>query len=563
MNHVANQPYSPGGKPSQAQQFQWQRLDSHYPEENRPYQTYYTTEDLLAEDLRAGFAPPPPLPDEDALSRRRFWRRVQGFIIFISLVMMLAMGVLILPPYLGILLPYVPQVAFVHARILQNQNTRNIDFEAYDRYLNNNTIYPGIYIDGVHVGDMTREAAISAVNHASPVLDGKFSYTVTVAGQDYLIDSDSVPYTRNTEDVVAQAYAFGRTLTYQDQSNAPTPFQARVNAAIALRGKPEALYTSITYDRATLRQFAFSIAAAHTYDPVSATVASFDFSTKSFTFTDDRNGSALNGDDVYHAITSRLDQGILEDRILIYPEVLLASTTKQELMNNFRRISTFTTTTTKDKNRNTNVMLSAQAINGKTILPGETFSFNQTTGQRTAEKGYQMAVAIAGGQSIPDIGGGVCQTSTTLFNAVTMADLEIVKRAPHAWPASYVEKGLDATVNWPNLDFQFRNNSDWPVFIVSTYADRKITVEIYGNTLRSGTSIQLETELRETINPPTEINYVQNPELPPGTTKPTIKARKGYVVDTYKVTYQGGQIVNREKLFTTTYKMYQETVEYN
>jgi len=237
--------------------------------------------------------------------------------------------------------------------------------------------------------------------------------------------------------------------------------------------------------------------------------------------------------------------------------------TKVELMNNYKLISSYTTETTSNKNRNTNVDLSAQAIHGTTVMPGETFSFNAATGQRTAEKGYKPAAAIAGGQSVDEIGGGVCQTSGTLFNAVARADLEIVYRSPHAWPSTYVEKGMDATVNWPNLDFKFKNNKDTPIFIVSYYSDRKVTCEIYGLSLGSGVTIDLESAVTRTIAPPSGINYVLNTSLEPGTSKETVKARTGYVVETYKIWYQNGQEVSRELLCTSNYKAYQRTIEYN
>ena len=232
-------------------------------------------------------------------------------------------------------------------------------------------------------------------------------------------------------------------------------------------------------------------------------------------------------------------------------------------MNRFGLISAYTTNTTNNSNRNTNIQLSAQAINGRTVLPGEIFSFNGATGERTAAKGYKEAAAIAGGQSRDEIGGGVCQTSSTLFNAVVRADLEIIERNPHAWPSSYIEKGFDATVNWPGLDFKFRNNTDWPVFILAAYSNRKVTVNIYGMSLGSDTRIDLESELVRTIPKPAGTNYVINTALAVGESKKTVTARQGYEVNTWKVWYQGSRETKRELLFKTTYKAYQETVEYN
>ena len=181
-----------------------------------------------------------------------------------------------------------------------------------------------------------------------------------------------------------------------------------------------------------------SIVAYVNRDPIDAQVTTFNFDTKTFTFSDDEPGVYLNGDEVYNKVVAALDGGDSFATLTIEPEILLADTTKAELMNSFKMVSSYTTTTTKNSNRNTNIELSANAINGTTVMPGETFSFNDTTGKRTTEKGYKEAVAISGGQNVPDVGGGVCQTSSTLFNAVARANLEIVYRSPHAWPSSYV-----------------------------------------------------------------------------------------------------------------------------
>ena len=258
-----------------------------------------------------------------------------------------------------------------------------------------------------------------------------------------------------------------------------------------------------------------------------------------------------------------LDGGVYQQTIQVEPQVIPASVTKAELANSFGRISSFTTETTSSANRNTNIRLSAEAINNRTVKPGDTFSFNQATGQRTAEKGYKPAAAIAGGETFDEIGGGVCQTSSTLFNAVARANLKIVDRKPHAWPSNYVEKGEDATVDWPNLDFKFKNNTDWPIYILSWYKDRKVTVEIYGKLLEDGMSIDLVSETTYVKEPPRESLYVYNPDLPMGKEEVTVKARTGYTVETYKVWYQNGKEVGRERLHTSQYKMYQQTIQYN
>lgn len=134
---------------------------------------------------------------------------------------------------------------------------------------------------------------------------------------------------------------------------------------------------------------------------------------------------------------------------------------------------------------------------------------------------------------------------------------------PHAWPVSYMDKGLDATVNWPGLDLKFKNNKDTPVFIIAFYQNRTLTIEFYGMLNAPGESIRLETKLISTTRAPGEPLYQQNPALPLNTRKELKRARDGYVVDTYRVYLRNGIEIRREKLFTSKYKEVQQVIEFN
>ena len=474
-----------------------------------------------------------------------------------------SLALFIAPQLLSVHFLNMPNYAFVNGSIIQFDRAGYEHYLELRRAMSGELIYPGVTIDGVYVGGMTREQAEQAVGQTEATGGGDFSITIQIGNGTWVIDSNMVPMTRNVTQIVDQAYALGRSNTTAIRGTRVTPFQERLNATLDLQTHPVALSTELTYDKMTVRGLVEAITSFVNRDPVNASVATFDFGTKSFTFTSDEPGAYLDPEALYAQMIQCLDGGTRYATISAEPQVLLAQVTKAELMNSFRLISSYTTSTTSNSNRNTNVDLSAQAINGVTVNPGETFSFNRTTGQRTVEKGYREAAAISGGQSVPEVGGGVCQTSSTLFNAVARANLEIVDRSPHAWPSNYVEKGMDATVNWPDLDFKFRNNTDWPIFIVAKYANRKVTVELYGMTLGDGVSIDLESITTYTREPPKEANYVQNSSLPAGTQKKTIEARTGYTVETWQVWYQNGQEVNRKLLCTSNYRMYQETIEYN
>lgn len=498
-----------------------------------------------------------------AKKKKRRHNGLWAAVIFLCLLCMTALGLFVAPQLLGVQFVSLPNYAFVNGSVITLSPESYENYKTYRRYLDTDTIFPGVYVDGVSVGGMTVAQAAEAVGQVVPSSGGAFAVTVNVGNMSWLIDSSQVPMTRNLDSVLAKAYSFGRGNTTAIRGTHVTPFQERLNAAINLREAPVTLGTSMTYDKSAVRQLTDSIVAYVNREPVNASVATFDFNSRNFTFNSDTPGAYIDADDLYNQVIASLDSGSYNASITVEPEMILASVTKAELMNSFRRISSYTTETTSNAHRNTNVELSANAINGRTVMPGETFSFNEATGQRTVEKGYREATAISGGQSVPEVGGGVCQTSSTLFNAVARANLEIVSRSPHAWPSSYVEKGMDATVNWPNLDFKFRNSSDWPIFIVAYYAKRKVTVEIYGMSLGDGVTIDLESVVTQTIKPSDEIKYVQNTSLPYGTQQDTVKKRTGYKVETYKIWYQNGQEIKRELLCNSTYKAYQAVVEYN
>ena len=488
-------------------------------------------------------------------------------VIVTCLLLLAAAGLAVAPQLTGIRYKFLPNLAFVNGNLISLDSQRVENFSQERRAMFTDRIYPGTFIDNVQVDGMTREEAVRAVNAVHEDRGRAFDIVVSVGNESWHVNSERVPVSRNTEEIVERAWANGRSNTASLGTGNMTPFQERVrklSERVDSKDPHPATFATVQdYDHQALRNLTDGIVNYVNRDPVDSMVKSFDFNTHTFTFTDDKPGARLDPDELYTQMTDLLDDGVTQKEVRVVPEKILAEKTKTEMMNNFGLISAYTTQTTKDKNRNNNIQLSAQAISGRTVQPGEVFSFNEATGERTAAKGYKEAPAISGGQSKDEVGGGVCQTSSTLFNAVVRADLEIVERNPHAWPSSYIEKGFDATVNWPGLDFKFRNNTDDPIFIIAGYSNRKVTVNIYGMSLGPGVKIDLESELVRTIPQPEGVNYVVNTDLAPGEQKKTVNGRKGYEVTTWKIWYQGNREIKREVLFKTTYKAYQETIEYN
>ncbi len=503
----------------------------------------------------------PPARERD--SRRSGGAKAYLYVavIALSLLGVMVLGVVMMPQMAGYFWKDFDNFAFINGELLRYDADVVATYKQYRAYMDRDVIYPGIFIDGIHVGDMTMEQAREAVGETQLDAQNAFDVTVVIGNLSRTINPSNVPAQRNLGNVLERAYAIGRTNTSALQTS--TPFRERLDTALNLRTSGVNLTTTASYDHDAVRAIVDEIAAYVTRDPVDAQILSFDYNTRTFSFTDSQPGVTLDADLLYERVTEALDRWESGVTVTVDPIVTEPLITKEFLAKNFTLVAAYTTTTTSDSDRNTNIDLACKAINGTALLPGETFSFNDTTGQRTTDKGYKSAGAISGGKSIDEVGGGICQVSSTLFNAVAGANLEIVERSPHAWPSTYVNIGEDATVNWPNLDFKFKNNTDSPIFIITYYDNRKMSAEIWGMSLGEGVTIDLESTVVRTIDPPVEVKYVQNSSLPYGTSEVTVKSRTGYVVDTYKVWKLNGQETSRELLHTSTYKAYQQVVEYN
>ncbi len=483
-------------------------------------------------------------------------------IITVCTLLMAVVIVMMMPQVGGYFWSDLGNYAFINGELLRYDPEVVATYKQYRDYMQQDQIYPGVFVDGTHVGGMTlAEAQAALANTGEPA--SMFSVTVSIGNQTWPFNSGNVPATRDLSNVLDRAYAIGRTNTTAILGTRQTPFRERVATALDLRESGVNLTTRAAYDHEAVRSRVNEIVAYVNRPATNAQIQSFDFATRTFAFTDGQVGVTVNEEELYDKLTASLDNAEQGTVVTVQPVLTQPTVTKTQLQSSFKMTAAFTTDTTSDKNRNNNIDLACQAINGTALMPGESFSFNKATGQRTTEKGYREAGAIAAGQSIEEVGGGICQVSSTLFNAVARANLEITSRSPHAWPSTYVNKGEDATVNWPNLDFQFKNNLSAPVFIITYYKDRKVSAEVWGLSLGDGVTIDLKSNVVKTMEPSSEVNYVNNQNLPYGTSKETIKARTGYVVETYKVWYQNGKEFKREKLHTSTYRAYQRTVEYN
>lgn len=216
------------------------------------------------------------------------------------------------------------------------------------------------------------------------------------------------------------------------------------------------------------------------------------------------------------------------------------------------KLSTYTTRYDGgDENRSTNLKIACEKINDKIILPGETFSYNKTLGARTTSAGYKTAKVYENGAVVDGIGGGICQISSTLYNAVLKANLEIVERRNHQFITSYVPEGRDATVAYGVTDFKFKNNRKYAVKIKATASNGVATIDIYG--IKEDTEYQITFDTKTISTIPFTTKYTDDSTLPVGTEEIKQKGANGSVTETYIIKSLNGQVVSNTLLSKDTY----------
>lgn len=216
------------------------------------------------------------------------------------------------------------------------------------------------------------------------------------------------------------------------------------------------------------------------------------------------------------------------------------------------KLSTYTTRYDGgDKNRSTNLEIACEKINDKIILPGETFSYNKTLGARTTTAGYKTAKVYENGAVVDGIGGGICQISSTLYNAVLKANLEIVERRNHQFITSYVPEGRDATVAYGITDFKFKNSRKYAIKIKATASNGVATIDIYG--IKEDTEYQITFDTKTISTIPFTTKYTDDNTLPVGTEEIKQKGANGSVTETYIIKSLNGQVVSNTLLSKDTY----------
>ena len=427
------------------------------------------------------------------------------------------------------------------------QHTKKIS-EKVEPY--NELFCPGVYVDGIHLGGMTYEQAMNSVQSQIQQRHDAWKVSLNYNGAKVIeINADMLQFNVDPTDVLAQAWQQGHSgdqeQRYDEMSRLEKePYQA-------FTAKPEG-------NTGIIDQKLAQIKAAIDTPAVNAEMTGFDWSLiYPFIFTDESYGRSLDTEPIkerLYQMASTMESG----ELTLEPERLIPSVTKADLMKHYKLRSDVYTPIDRhsSENRNNNIKRAFELINGYKLEPGRTFSFNKVVGERTESRGFYEAVEYVYDEHVIGIGGGVCQASTTVYQAAVCAGLQIQNRVPHSDSVSYCEYGKDATVYWfkggKKIDFTFKNNTDQDIYIlalVQTDPQNKkrliARVIIYGEDM-GDTRYELETVEVETLPCLLQPRYVSSKEE-------TAKAKEGHVVDSYRVEYTNGAETDRIKLFRDTY----------
>ena len=321
-----------------------------------------------------------------------------------------------------------------------------------------------VYVNDICIGGMSEKEAEKVLADEEAKLANSININVTAADKSTTLTKDDVVCTFNTEDVLAQAKQ------YSEDTLIPSGEQR--------------YYIAPKMNDEDLNKVVEKVAKDLNQEATNAKVTKFDSSKSGanrFTFEDEKTGVEINKDSFKNQFKSFVASGQVNGDIKAEAVSTEPKYTKEYLLANIKQLSSYKTTSTNGANGNNNMKVSAKACNNSIINPGEIWSFNKCTGNSNLESnGYKVAGVLIQGQSAQGVGGGICQTSTTIYNAGLLVGLHVQERRPHAFPSSYCPIGLDATIDYGNIDLKLKNTFDYQLFMECYMEGVTVVCKIYG-----------------------------------------------------------------------------------
>lgn len=347
------------------------------------------------------------------------------------------------------------------------------------------TFYPNTHINGIDVSGLTKAEANNIIINSLSDKKEKINITLTNNDKKWTIEGDELGFIGNIEPTLDKVIAYGHEGNIFSQKK------------IAHKIKKEGLYIDLPYEdiyggmEAKLEGIISEVECL----PQSSRICFNPNNEIMFTEIEPSQGKIVDRQALKETICNTITHSSSSEIEIPIIDILPQENT-ESFVNKIGLRSTFSTDySSSSKDRKSNIKLALSKFNGLVVEPDEEISFNNITGARTVENGYKNAKIIVGGKYVNGIGGGVCQASTTLYNALIRSDIQVLQVNHHTLPASYVPLSFDAMVSEGYADLKFRNNLSTPIFIKTICNDSKATVEIYGEPFEDGITIQTKAEL--------------------------------------------------------------------
>lgn len=410
-----------------------------------------------------------------------------------------------------------------------------------------NVIHTGVYIDGIDVSGMTVAEAQTAIESYVQEM-GTETLTLNIGDNQLQTTLGDLGLSCTNLDVIEEAAQLGKTgniiQRYKDRKD--------------LEHENKNYQLEWTLDSALVTEYVNSECTQFDQEAVDATLEK---SGSGFEYVAGTEGLLLDVDGSVEAIVNYIENewDYIEGSVDLPVEVDEPRGSEEELSRIQDELGTYTTSfKTSNSNRSANIARGAELINGTVLYPGDTFSAYEAVSPFTTANGYYMAGSYLNGETVDSMGGGICQVSTTLYNAVIRAELEVVERSGHSMPVSYVDPAADAAIAGTYKDLKFTNNTDSPIYIEAYTSNKTITFTIYGEETRDPDRTIAFTSTTVSTTPPTT-QIVADAGQPIGYIVAT-NGNTGVVAELYKHIYVDGVEQEVTKVNKTTYRMFPQTI---
>ncbi|NMM65287.1 hypothetical protein HBE96_22145 [Clostridium sp. P21] len=403
-----------------------------------------------------------------------------------------------------------------------------------------NRIYPGVKVENQDLSGKTKEQAKNIIEekYKSGIIKKKLN--IKTSDKNYTLEFSKINPKYDIDGAINQAFNYGKNTNF-------------LKKYALIKFSPAKKYSlKFIYDQKPINELIDSIEKDVNKEPVDATLNTSEGKIK---IVLEKKGEKLQKDKLKKELATKINGEIEQDVNIKAPMgAVNAKITGDKISNINCKLSEFSTEygSISSPERENNIVLATKSINGKVLMPGDSFSFNDIVGERTAEKGYQAAPVIIGNQVDSGLGGGICQVSTTLYNAVIRANIKSVERTHHTLPSHYVKLGMDATVDYGSLDYKFKNTLKYPIYIEGDSSGGVIRFSIYSNNSLEGIVTDVNSDVYQTVEP--NIKYEDDATLPEGKTEVVKPYSTGYKVKVTKTTTQNGKLISKDVIADDYYE---------